>query len=748
MPVSRGILYGAAIFLGAFLLFAVEPMAAKRLLPALGGSSAVWITCLVFFQTALLLGYAYAHALTKLRVPGAPFKPGVGLSGPGAPSPASPLRPARIWRTERGAGLLHIALLAAAVLLLILLPQPNLSSASTHPVTAIFSALSLSIGLPFLLLASTSPLLQVWMAREQTGRIPWRLFALSNAGSLLALLLYPSLIEPHLALPTQRLAWIAGFILYALLCTAIAGAPFKPDVGLSRPGAPSPKPADTPSAPCLPQLETWDSTKPDPTDTPGAPFKPSSGLSGRGRTRLLWFLIPAAASIQLSAVTQHITQNIAAIPLLWIIPLAIYLLTFILAFEIPALYRRWIIVRLLIVLLAALGWFLTQTGVTLPILLTVGFFVAEMFFACWFCHAETYALRPAHASEATLFYLLIAAGGAAGAFFIGILCPLLFDANYDIALAFFLTAAVALFATWTGGWQARLLWSAATAGLFALVIMLHIANGRSLLQERNFYGTLRVTQTNAPMALTIRTLTHGTVTHGTQWFAPDFRRTPTTYYAPDSGIGLALDVCCGDRPRNIGVVGLGAGTIAAYGRPGDRITFYEINPSVPPIARNLFTYLRDSPARISIVLGDARLSLAAQPPQHFDVLAIDAFSGDAIPMHLLTTQAMDVYKRQLTPNGILAFHVSNQFLDLAPEVAALALASGMEARYIDTPANDSRGEFEAQWVLVSASETILNDPEIFNAADPMPEHRGLYPWTDNRSSLLPILRWKVTPRPH
>ena len=700
-------LYGAAIFLGAFLLFAVEPMAAKRLLPALGGSSAVWITCLVFFQTVLLLGYLYAHLLTNRWLP--------------HPFPTAPGR-------KGSASFLHISLLAAAACMLLFIRQPNLSTASAHPITAIFTALGASIGLPFLLLASTSPLLQVWMAREQTGTIPWRLFALSNAGSLLALLLYPSLIEPHLTLPTQRLAWIAGFILYALLCAAIAGAPFKPEVGLSGPGAPSPRLADTPGAPCLPPLETWDPT----------PL----------RTRLLWFLLPAAAAIQLSAVTEHITQNIAAIPLLWIIPLTIYLLTFILAFEIPALYRRWIIVRLLIVLLAALGWFLTQTGVTLPILLTVGFFVAEMFFACWFCHAETYALRPPNPSEATLFYLLIAAGGAAGAFFIGILCPLLFDANYDIALAFFLTAAVALVAIWTSGWQARLLWTAATAGLFALVIMLHIANGRSLLEERNFYGTLRVTQTNAPIALTIRTLTNGTIKHGTQWFAPDFRRTPTTYYAPDSGIGLALDVCCGDRPRNIGVVGLGAGTLAAYGRPGDRIVFYEINPSVPPIARNLFTYLRDSPARISIVLGDARLSLAAEPPQHFDVLAIDAFSGDAIPMHLLTTQAMDVYKRHLTPNGILAFHVSNQFLDLAPEIAALAHASGLDARYIDTPANDSRGEFEAQWVLVSASETILNDPEIFNAADPMPQHRGLYPWTDNRSSLLPILRWKVTPRPH
>ena len=702
-------LYGAAIFLGAFLLFAVEPMAAKRLLPALGGSSAVWITCLVFFQTVLLLGYFYAHLLTTSWVPH-PFPPAPGR---------------KAW-----VHLLHISLLVAAACMLLFIPQPDLSTASAHPFTAIFSALGLSIGLPFLLLASTSPLLQVWLASETAGSIPWRLFALSNAGSILALLLYPLLIEPHLSLSAQRTGWIAGFILYAILCSAIA---LRPISGRAYAGAPYLQP-----------LEIWDTTQP---DTEPAP---SPTVRSTLRTRLLWFLLPAAAAIQLSAVTEHISQNIAAIPLLWIVPLAVYLLTFILAFEIPGLYRRWIIVRLLIVLLAALGWFLTQTGVTLPLLLTIAFFVAEMFFACWFCHAESYALRPADPAHATLFYLLVAAGGAAGSFFIGIVCPLVFDANYDIALAVLATAAVALLATWSspqpGGWQSRLLWSAATAGLFALVIMLHIANGRSLLEERNFYGTLRVTQTNAPIALTVRTLTHGTITHGTQWFAPDFRHTPTTYYAPDSGIGLALDACCDDRPRTIGVVGLGAGTIAAYGRPGDRITFYEINPDVPPIARNLFTYLRDSAAHITIIPGDARLSLTAQSPQHYDVLAIDAFSGDAIPMHLLTTQAMDVYKRQLARGGVLAFHISNQFLNLAPEVAALAHAAGMGARLIGTPPDETRGEFQAIWVLVSANPAFLNDPEIFNAAQPIPPRRGVYAWTDDRSSLLPILRWKVAAR--
>lgn len=725
MRFSRGILYGAAIFLGAFLLFAVEPMAAKRLLPALGGSSAVWITCLVFFQTVLLLGYLYAHALTK----------------PWMPHPCPPAVRRTRW--------LHIALLAAAVILLVLLPDPDLRSASTHPVTAIFGALSLSIGLPFLLLASTSPLLQIWMAREETGSIPWRLFALSNAGSLLALLLYPALIEPHLTLSTQRFVWIAGFVLYALLCAAIAlrptsqpGTAGAPLAGLSeapQPGFPTSLlggVGEARSRTALPILETWEAK---------APIPPSSS-----RTRLLWFLLPGVGAMQLCAVTEHLTQNIAAIPLLWVVPLAVYLLSFIVAFEASRLYRRWIVVRLLLILLVCLGYMLTKEGVGLPILVSLAFFLTELFLACWFCHAEAYTLRPSSRAEGTLFYLLLAAGGAAGSLFIGIACPLLFDGNYDLGLAFLATA-IAIVITWPtrAGWPQRLLWIGITAGMLATVLMMRVAYTRnSILAERNFYGSLRVNQTVAPIALTIRTLVNGTIKHGTQWFAPDFRRTPTTYYAPDSGIGLALDVCCGNRPRKIGVVGLGAGTIAAYGRPGDHIVFYEINPAVPPIARNLFTYLRDSPAQISTVPGDARLSLAAEPPQHFDVLAIDAFSGDAIPVHLLTTQAMDVYQRQLNPGGILAFHISNQFLDLAPEVAALARASGMDARLIDTPSNDSRGEFQAEWVLVSANEAILNDPEIFNAAQPIPPRPGLYAWSDDRSSLLPILRWRVIPRQH
>jgi hypothetical protein len=674
------ILDAGTIFLGALLLFAVEPMSAKKLLPALGGSSAVWITCLVFFQTALLLGYLYAHWLAR--------------------------RP-----NSRQAAILHIVLLVLAGATLAFLRQPNLTAASAHPLTAIFEALSLSIGLPFLLLASTSPLLQYWLAREQGSAILWRLFALSNAGSLLALILYPTLVEPYFSLTTQRSAWCCGFGIYVILCADIAWR--------SRTSGFAPQAESAPAAPAA-----------------------RSTL----RSRLLWFFLPAAAAMQLCAVTSHLTQNIAAIPMLWVLPLVVYLLTFIVAFETPRLYRRWLIARFLLVMLGGLGYMLSKINMGLPVLLAIGFFLAELFFACLFCHAEAYALRPADPSEATLFYLLIAAGGAAGTFFIGIVCPLLFDANYDVALAFFVTAALALVVVAQSGLAERLVWAVATGAMLSIVIMLHIVYQRStLLEERNFYGALRVTESHDPaQAQTVRKLVNGNIVHGTQWFAPEFRQTPTTYYAHDSGIGLALEYCCQGRSRNIGVVGLGAGTLAAYGQPGDRIHFYEINPAVPLIAQNLFTWLRESKANITITEGDARLSLTAEDPQRFDVLAIDAFTGDAIPLHLLTTQSMAVYRRHLAPGGILAFHVSNQYLDLPPEVAQLAAASGMTARLFDIPANDARGESRSLWVLLTDNADFFTQPQLAATAQLISPRPGLHAWTDERSSLLPILRWKLS----
>ena len=675
-------LYGTTVFLGAFLLFLVEPMAAKQLLPTLGGSSAVWLTCLVFFQVTLLLGYLYAHWLTRNGMPG--------------------------WRRH-----LYLASLTAAVLLLAAprLFHANLYQSPDHPVTSIFAFLTVTIGLPFLLLGATSPLLQLWLLRKEGGKIPYRLFALSNAGSLLALIAYPFVVEPNLTLKSQRILWSLGFLVYAVLSTILARSVTEGPLPIS-------------------------SSNEDPTTPHTRPF-----------TRWLWFLLPMAAAMQLSAVTAHLTVNIAAIPLLWMLPLAVYLLTFIIAFEFPALYRRGIVVRLLVVMLASLGYAISKTDVSLPIGIAILFFLAECFLAGLFCHAEAYSLRPQRGAETTLFYLLLAAGGATGTFFIGIASPLIFSANYDLAISFFVTALLAVAVTWHDGWPQRLLWSTASALLLIFAVLLHMAYGReALLEVRNFYGTLRVKQTTTAQADPERMLLNGTIQHGTQIFAPALNRTPTTYYAVDSGIGLALRFCCSPsgsdlaRPRNIGVIGLGTGTLAAYGHSGDHIRFYEINPLVRPVAQNLFTYLRDSSAQIAFADGDARTSLTSESPQNFDVLAVDAFSGDAIPLHLLTTEAIALYKKHLAPDGILAFHVSNQYLNLAPEIAQLALAADMHSRLIESAGDEATGSYRATWVLLTNSPTFFDRPEVAPSTTETPTTPRLKPWTDDYSSLLPIVQ--------
>ena len=555
-------LFQAEIVLASALLFLIEPLAARQLLPIFGGSASVWITCLVFFQAALLLGYLYTHLLTTRILP----------------SRQKPL---------------HAALLAAAIFSALLWALDRTPSTNPyHPVTSIFLKLAITIGLPFVLLASTSPLLQILQTRLRNETIPYHLFALSNIASLLALFAYPTLIEPHLALPTQRLLWVVGLLIFAVLTFFILT-----------------------SIPAAEPLIT----------------RPSAMLTPL-RTKLLWFLLPLAASMQLSAITQHLTVNVAAIPLLWILPLAAYLLTFVIAFQFPHLIPRFPLSGVAAVLLIALGQFLTNPAMALPIGLALTLFLAELFVVALACHSELYRLRPSETTGATWFYLMIAAGGATGAFLIGIAAPLLFRANYDLSITFALTAAILLAALWPEGLRPRILGAAITALLLWFCISLRTAyTYDTLLTVRNFYGSLRVKRSVTPAGDDLRTLMHGTIVHGTQIFTPALMRTPTTYYAPDSGIGLALANCCGNRPRSIGVVGLGVGTLAAYGRPGDSIRFYEINPAVQPIAHNLFTYLRQSPAAITFAPGDARASLTAEAPHHFDILAIDAFSGDAIP---------------------------------------------------------------------------------------------------------------------
>jgi spermidine synthase len=350
-------------------------------------------------------------------------------------------------------------------------------------------------------------------------------------------------------------------------------------------------------------------------------------------------------------------------------------------------------------------------------------------------------LRPTSAAEATRFYLTMAAGGAVGSFLVAVIAPTVFAGNYDLSLTFAATAGVVLAVRWQDDWRQRLLWGAATVALVWFCVTLNARYSQSLLaSERNFYGSLRVKSGASVEGDTMRTLMHGSIVHGTQIFSDDLMQVPTTYYAPDSGIGLALSSCCGERARKIGVIGLGVGTVAAYGRAGDSIRFYEINPAVRPIAENWFTYLRQSKANLTFADGDARASLSQEQSQGFDVLAIDAFSGDAIPLHLLTVEAMAIYRRHLAPGGVLAFHISNQYVDLEPELAALANATGMQARRVTSAAVEPRGEFQASWILLSDNPRIFAQPELAPAV-PLKELKGVQAWTDDASSLLRLVRW-------
>ena len=703
----RVFLYIAAIFLSSSLLFLVEPMAGKRLLPLLGGSSAVWITCLVFFQTTLLLGYLCAHAIAT--------------------------------RLSRRAQLVAYGFLLALSLVQVfanLDPHPHAST--VRPVFSVLWVLTLLIGLPFLALSATNPLLQSWYAHgsvsgeKESPTPPYRLFALSNFGSLLALLAYPVLVEPNFRLRTQTLAWSVGFLLFVVICGVIIAsrrnAPDIAEIEQQSSTAATISESATPQAAAAPAP----SLLPDVVPSPGE--------------RTLWLLMAACGSLLLSAVTSHLSQNIAAIPLLWILPLTIYLLTFVMAFN-GKLYWRWLMVRLLAVALGALGYFIAKPSEDLPIAISIPFFCLVLFISCLFCHGELYLRRPS-ARYLTQYYLLIAAGGALGAMFVGVLAPMVFSGSYEMAWSLVYTAALAAALMWRQHWFWRLFWPAAAIGLLVVVVLQERADRENaIVQVRSFYGTLRVTDEETEDAGRFRTLIHGTIQHGTEFMSSEeLRRLPTTYYSRDSGVGLALDNCCKGRVRRVADIGLGTGTLAAYGEPGDVFRFYEIDPRVEVIAKNVFTYLRESRAKIEIAHGDARLSMEAEPPENYDVIAVDAFSGDAIPVHLLTAEALKLYQRHLAPGGIIAFHISNTYLRLGPVVQEQADHAGLHAVLITTEDDDDTGAYSSDWVLVTANEKFLALPEIADVSAKIELKPGLRLWTDDYSSLLPILNLHAAPK--
>ncbi len=675
-------LYAFTIFLSAFLLFLVQPIVAKEILPWFGGSAAVWTTCLVFFQVTLLAGYAYADWLVR-----------------------------RVRATQ--AIRLHVLLLIVAVALLPIVPAAHWKPAGgENPSWLILGLLAATIGLPYFILSTTSPLLQAWFAQRFPSRSPYRLFALSNLASMLALLAYPFAIEPWVATRAQASTWSLAFCVFALVCIATAWLTLRAVPRSSR------------DAPLVAASPATDRDDPPPA---------------RAR-QLLWIALAATSSLLLLAVTNHITENVAAVPLLWIVPLTIYLVSFILCFDSTRWYRRELFLAAVAAMLGIMAWTLADDRVTHELPLQFGVFCAGLFVACMFCHGELARQKPTP-RHLTRFYLMIALGGAIGAALVGIVAPLVLPASFE--LGFGLVLCALLLATRVRG-IAPVFGVLAAAALVVTIgaagYAIHDFYGSTIYATRNFYGVLRVQEWGSGESLR-RSLVHGTILHGNQYLSPGMTTQPTTYYTQRSGIGIVLETLNPSAaPLKVGMIGLGAGTIAAYGAKGDVFRIYDINPAVVRIAHEYFTYLKDSDATIEIPLGDARLSLEREPSQQFDVLAIDAFSSDAIPVHLITSEAMDIYLRHMKPAGIIAFHVTNRFLDLIPVVEALATSHGLKSVLITDDGDDDDTASRSDWVLVSASGAVLERPQITEHATPIVPRPDWRLWTDDFNNILQVLK--------
>jgi SAM-dependent methyltransferase len=668
-------LHAGTIFLSSFLLFLVQPLIARLILPWFGGSSAVWTTCLLFFQALLLAGYAYAHFVQR-----------------------------KAFRGRRQA-LLHVALLAAAIVALPIAPSDAWKPAGDdEPVSHILLLLGASVGLPYFLLAATSPLVQAWFAQARPGENPYRLFAVSNLASLVALLGYPFLVEPFFSAGEQVAIWSWLFAAFAALCAYAAW------------GAPGP-------------MAT-------------APAAQGGGRLAGGQVTL-WLALSATGSVLLLAVTNHLTQNVASVPLLWLAPLTLYLASFILTFEGGRWYRPEALWPLILLWLGAMAWLVADDDWQFELPLQLAVFLPGLFLGCLFCHGELYRSRPAP-RHLTAFYLIVSAGGALGGLLVAVVAPLVFSGYYELGIG--LVVLALLVATRF----ARLPMAARVASLAMLMAAAGCAVYDGLRQQqdvrvatRSFYGVLRVKEYGSPgEASHLRRLVHGTIMHGEQFMHEGGGHLLTTYYHEDSGIGGAIRAKqARGRPVRVGVIGLGTGTIAAYGRKGDLIRFYDIDSRVVEIAQRDFTYLAQSAARVEVALGDARLTLEREPPQDFDVLAVDAFSSDAIPVHLITREALAAYLRHMKPGGIVAFHVSNRFLELAPVVARLAREHGAQAVLVEDDAADDDSRSTSDWVLVSRDpEALAHEEIVARGAKPAEDRPEWRTWTDDYSNLVQILK--------
>ena len=703
VPARLRFVFGVAIFIGVFLLFFVQLLLGKLILPMFGGAPAVWTSCLLVFQVLLLVGYALAHGMAS-RV------------------------------AIKSQGKIILSLLGFSLALLVLLSRvwstpitPGLEWRSgflLNPSLAIIRFLGAAIGFPFLLLSTTSPLLQHWWNRIFAGASPYRLYALSNAGSLIGLLSYPFLIEPALRLSVQAWVWTSGYLVYAICFGLCAWWAAKTKEASAYEMGPSDR-----------QRNEKEEVAPPGWQRP-----------------VLWMALAACASIQLLATTNFICQEVAVIPFFWVLPLSIYLVSFILTFESSRWYSRKVFHPLFA---GVAGWLIALglLGTSHSYLSQLSAACLLLFVGCMICHGEAARERPSPA-RLTCFYLYISLGGALGGIFVSLIAPRIFPGYWEFPLGILACAVLLLVTTardresWWHVRRNRLAVRGAVAAAFVVLIAGLVLPQRWLYSQvlaraRNFYGMVSIVDVKPDNYLV---LVHGVTAHGFQSKRPGMERVATGYYGPNSGVNVLLSGWP-TTPLRVGLVGMGAGTLAALGRPGDTYRFYEINPEVIRFSMGpqaYFTYINDSAARVEVVLGDARMSLEQEAAkgefQRFDVLVLDAFSSDAIPVHLLTREAFRIYRQHLNePHSVIAIHITNSTLNLGPVLAGIAQESGYYG--VRTNATWLSGmSSKSDWILLSRDPAAISSPALRRISVPFPGRPKPKLWTDEYSNLLQVLR--------
>jgi len=675
--------FALTIFTSAFLLFQIQPLITKFILPWFGGGTAVWAVSMLFFQSCLVAGYGYAHLSVKY----------LGLNR----------------QTQ-----VHIAFLLLALLQIPLAPSELQNfDATENPTPQILSLLVRTIGIPFFVLSATAPLIQAWASRIQATANPYRLYALSNVAALAALLSYPFVIEPMFSRQLQSQAWSITFVVFIALCIYCA-------------------------------LTTGSRSK---TQTPAPSMSGNENAGVSVLSWCLWLVLPATAVTLLLSVTNQLTRDLVSIPFLWVLPLSVYLLTFIIAFDNERWYRRRIFLPLFVF---SIAWTLyLLMGEELNVTWTIIVFMFVLFVLCMVCHGELYRLRPA-AKHLTGYYLMVASGGALGSALVSVLMPIVSDRYVELQLAasavtILMTSLLIKEVSIKFGSSAALPTKGvliATCGLIVLLFGQSAQDEQSdiVYQTRNFYGVLTVGRDNAGTSEEFLWLRNGNSYHGAQATIPPKSSLPITYYSRGSGIDLAMSFPTTAPPRQIGMIGLGIGTALSYAHAQDTVKIYEINPDVVEIAKRHFTYLSDSTAEVDIVLGDARLSLEKESPQAFDIFVVDAFSSDAIPVHLLTREAFELYLKHLKPDGIIAVLISSWYFDFHPLLSGMADALGLESVLVTNTSKNSQ-QWGSRWMILTNNHNFLSQEAVQIRKQNGPrENSDVRLWTDDFSSPFQLLK--------